>query len=119
MVATMKGKVSWKLEDDNGKVHTFMLKNIYLIREASTRVLSLQPLVQQAQENHPVVGGTGEFQLTKPWCSPGIIQVQENKTIRSQTQTQFKKNSGMFQKLLFICSFSGCNVSGNNRSKYL
>ena len=57
-VAMMKRTVRWKLEDDSGLVHASVLKNTYLIPGASTCVLSPQHMVQQANDNHPMVGGT-------------------------------------------------------------
>ena len=54
-----------KLEDDTGKIHTFVLKNTYLIHGAATKVLSPQHLDQQAQDNYPKAGGTGECTMDK------------------------------------------------------
>ena len=65
MVATVKGTVRWKLEDDASKVYTLTLKSTYLVHGASARVLSLQHLPQQAHDNHPFAGGTGEFTMDK------------------------------------------------------
>ena len=60
-IAKLKGTVKWKLEDDNRKIHIFILKKTYWTPGASTQVLSPQHMVQQAEHNYPKVAGTGEF----------------------------------------------------------
>ena len=61
ITATLKGAVIWHMEDDQGIIHKFTLPNTYLVLGAATRVLSPQHLVQQAKDNFPIPGGTGEF----------------------------------------------------------
>ena len=58
----MNDTVGWKVEDNNDKVHAFVLKNIYLIPEPSNQVLSPQHLSQQTPQDYcPIVGGKGEY----------------------------------------------------------
>ena len=64
-IATLKGTVKWKFEDDSGRIHLFMLKNTYLIPNTATWVLSAQHLAQQAKHNFPLPAGTGEFTMDK------------------------------------------------------
>ena len=59
--ATLKGTVQWHIKNDQGIIHKFTLPNTYLVLGAATRVLSAQHRVQQAKDNFPVPGGTGEF----------------------------------------------------------
>ena len=61
MTGTLKGTVQWCIKDDQGIIHKFTLPNTYLVRGVATRVLSPQHLAQQAKDNFPVPGGTGEF----------------------------------------------------------
>ena len=58
---TLKGMVLWCIKDDQGIIHKFTLPNTYLVPGTVTRVLSPQHLVQQANNNFPVPGGTGQF----------------------------------------------------------
>ena len=64
-IATIKGTVKWKLEDDSGRIDSFVLKNTYLKPNAATQVLLPQHLAQEAKENFPLPAGTGEFTSNK------------------------------------------------------
>ena len=53
MNATHRGTLKWHVEDDNGLVHTMLIKGAYLIPDAATRILSLQHLAKQADDHYP------------------------------------------------------------------
>eukprot|EP00978_Attheya_sp_CCMP212_P046714 scaffold407103_cov35-Attheya_sp.AAC.1 len=58
IVATKRGTIRWKIEDDDGKVHTINLKNALYAPSAPFRLLSPQHWSQQVDNNYPVRHGT-------------------------------------------------------------
>ena len=50
---THRGTIKWYLEDYIGLVHVMIIQGAYLIPDAATRILSLQHLAQQADDNYP------------------------------------------------------------------
>ena len=80
--------VRWKLEDNTGKVHTYMLKNTYLIPKATTRGFVLQHLAQQAQDNNQVSLG----QESLRWIT--WIQRKYKKTLLLDTKLNVKTVAG-------------------------
>ena len=58
--APLIGTVAWKIEDDNGRVHTITLPNTYYAPNAPYRLLSPQHWSQTARDTTPHLHGT--------WC---------------------------------------------------
>ena len=65
MNATHRGTLKWHVEDDNGLVHIMVIKGAYLIPDAATRILSLQSLAKQADDQYPREEGTGALTTSK------------------------------------------------------
>ena len=63
--ATNQGMIKWHLEDNNGLVHVMVITGAYFIPEASTRILSPQHLMQQADDQYLSVEGTGALTTSK------------------------------------------------------
>eukprot|EP00978_Attheya_sp_CCMP212_P034152 scaffold141825_cov31-Attheya_sp.AAC.2 len=61
IVATKRGTIRWKIENDDGKVHTIILKNALYAPSAPFRLLSRQHWSQQVDDNYRVQHGT--------WCA--------------------------------------------------
>ena len=57
--ATHMVVVRWQLEDDQGRNHSLIIKDTFLILDAPTCILSPQHLVQQANDHHPTQESTG------------------------------------------------------------
>ena len=55
-----KGTVKWKIEDDNSKVHTIIIKDCMYVPGISTCLLAPQYWTQQARDHFPRRRGT--------WC---------------------------------------------------
>ena len=51
--------------DDNGLVHVMTIQGVYLVPEATTRIMSPQHLAQQAQVHSPRPEGTGSINASK------------------------------------------------------
>ena len=58
--AMYKGMLQWKIQDDQGLTHQFMLPNSCFIMSAPLCILCPQHLAQVAQDNFPLPMGTGE-----------------------------------------------------------
>ena len=63
--ATHRGTVKWHVEDDTGLVHVMVIRGVYMIPEAATRILSPQHLAQQASDHYPKEEGTGSITTSK------------------------------------------------------
>ena len=61
LVVKGEGTVRWKIEDDNGKVHTMLIKNCLYVPDLHICLLSPQHWAQQANDNAPNPRGT--------WCA--------------------------------------------------
>ena len=57
--ATHRGTLKWHVEDDTGLVHVMVIRGVYLIPNAVTRILSPQHLAQQANDHYPREEGMG------------------------------------------------------------
>ena len=90
ILATARGTVRWKIEDDDGKVHSIVLKKVLYAPDAPFRLLSPQHWSQQADDNYPQKHGT--------WCATYddtvVLQWQQRsftKTIAYCTRTNVGK----------------------------
>ena len=61
-----------------GIIHKFTLPNTYLVPGVATRVLSPQHLAQQAKDNFPVPGGTGEFTSNNNDFDVATVKIHQN-----------------------------------------
>jgi hypothetical protein len=52
------GTVKWKIEDDEGKVHTFTIQNALYVPDSSLCILCPQQWAKQANDNFPMRNGT-------------------------------------------------------------
>ena len=52
--------LQWKIQDDHGLTHQFMLPNSYFFMSARLHILCPQHLAQVTQDNFPLPLGTGE-----------------------------------------------------------
>ena len=70
-----RGTIKWRIEDDNGKVHTLLLPNSYYVPNSPSRLLSPQHWAQQAKDQKPLPRGT--------WCATYsdaiVLQWQQRK----------------------------------------
>ncbi len=66
--STMVGTVKWKIRDDNGKVHNFILPNTYYSSSVETRLLSPQHWAQTRKK------GRDSYCVTYHECKPGAEQ---------------------------------------------
>ena len=55
---THKGTVNWRFEDDNGRVHEFLIPNCYLVPHLPQRILSPQHWAQGLSDHAPLPNGT-------------------------------------------------------------
>ena len=68
------GTVEWKIKDDNGKVHNFILPNTYYSSSVETRLLSPQHWAQTRKKGrdtycvtyHDLIWNKDKFQITAP-----------------------------------------------------
>jgi len=60
VMATFKGTVEWRIEDDQGRVHAFRIPDTYLNVESPYRLLSPQHWAQTQKDHLPNPRGT--------WC---------------------------------------------------
>ena len=51
VVATMKGVLRWRITDDEGRVHTFLIKDSYYHKESPYRLVSPQHLAQACYDD--------------------------------------------------------------------
>ena len=58
--AMYKGTIQWKVQDDQGQSHRFMLPNSYFVATAPSRILCPQYLAQSAKDTYPLPLCTGE-----------------------------------------------------------
>ena len=56
--ATGKGALKWKIEDDEGKVHIFMIHNALYVPQSSLCILCPQQWAKQANDHYPIHNGT-------------------------------------------------------------
>ena len=63
--ATQRGTVRWLVEDDNQLVHAMTIQGVYLVPEATTRIMSPQHLAPQVQDHSPYPEGTGSINTSK------------------------------------------------------
>jgi hypothetical protein len=60
IMATKKGRVRWRIEDDEGKVHSIILPNVYYVPDMPFRLLAPHHWAQTAKDHFPQARGT--------WC---------------------------------------------------
>ena len=58
-MATKKGTVAWRIEDDDGQQNKFVIRNTYCVPDAPHRLLCPQQWAQQANDHVPTPEGTG------------------------------------------------------------
>ena len=48
------GTIRWRIDDDNGRIHTLLLPNSYYVPESPSRLLSPQHWAQQVKDYKPL-----------------------------------------------------------------
>ena len=65
VLATKRGTVAWRFEDDNRVEHRFVIRNVYYVPDAPHRILCPQQWAQQAHDQKPMAEGTGCMTTSK------------------------------------------------------